>query len=153
LDKTAARIRSLGLENDGRSRQLARYVKKLANGMWIHLEVRLVYRNDRFLRGGDHTPFVENGYPAVRITEMNENYHRQHQDVRTERGVEYGDLEKFMDYEYLRKNTAVNVAALASLAKAPPPPQAVTINVKDLTNVTTLDWKHQRAAGQKATLY
>jgi hypothetical protein len=149
LDKTAARIRSLGLENDGRSRQLARYVKEVGERYVDHLELRLVYRNDRFLRGGDHTPFVENGYTAVRITEMNENYHHQHQDVRTERGVEYGDLEKFMDFEYLRKNTAVNVAALASLAKAPPPPQAVTINVKDLTNVTTLTWEAPKSGAAR----
>jgi Zn-dependent M28 family amino/carboxypeptidase len=149
LDKSAARIRSLGLENDGRSRQLARYVKEVGERYVDHLEVRLVYRNDRFLRGGDHTPFVENGYPGVRITEMNENYYHQHQDVRTENGVEYGDLEKFMDFEYLRKNTAVNVAALASLAKAPPPPQGVTINVKDLTNVTTLDWKAPKSGTAK----
>ena len=149
LDKTAARIRSLGLENDGRSRQLARYVKEVGERYVDHLEIRLVYRNDRFLRGGDHTPFVENGYTAVRITEMNENYNHQHQDVRTERGIEYGDLEKFMDFEYLRKNTAVNVAALASLAKAPPPPQAVTINVKDLTNVTTLAWEAPKSGTAK----
>jgi Zn-dependent M28 family amino/carboxypeptidase len=149
LDKTAARIRGLGQENDGRSRQLARYVKEIGERYVDHLEVRLVYRNDRFLRGGDHTPFVENGFTAVRITEMNENYNHQHQDVRTEKGVEYGDLEKFMDFEYLRKNTAVNIAALASLAKAPPPPQGVTINVKDLTNVTMLNWKAPASGNSK----
>src|SRR5688500_14326961 len=92
LDKAAAGIRQLGLENDGEARQLARYVKEIGERYVAHLEVILIYRNDRFLRGGDHTPFVQRGYPAVRITEMNENYNHQHQDLRTEQLVQYGDL-------------------------------------------------------------
>jgi hypothetical protein len=101
----------------------------------------MVYRNDRFLRGGDHTPFVTNGYTAVRITEMNENYEHQHQDVRTEKGIRYGDLIEFMDFEYLRKNTALNLANLANLSKSPQLPQEVKVDVKNLTNSTFLYWK------------
>ncbi len=141
LDKNAANIRSLGLENDGKARQLARYVKETGERYIDNLQVVLVYRNDRFLRGGDHTPFVANGYTAVRITEMNENYERQHQDVRTEKGIRYGDLLEFMDFEYLRKNTALNLANLANLAKSPQLPQEVKVDVKNLTNSTFLYWK------------
>jgi hypothetical protein len=134
-------IRSLGLENDGRSRQLARYVKEVGERYVDNLEVVMVYRNDRFLRGGDHTPFAQNGYAAVRISEMNENFNHQHQDLRTEKGVVYGDLIEFMDFEYLRKNTGINLASLANLAKAPSAPQAVTVEVRNLTNSTLLTWK------------
>ena len=141
LDKQAKNIRQLGLENDGKARQLARYVKEVGERYVDHLEVMLVYRNDRFLRGGDHTPYVENGYAAVRITEMNENYNHQHQDVRTEKGVVYGDEPEFMDFEYLRKNTAMNLANLANLAKSPPMPQEVRVEVRNLTNGTQLSWK------------
>lgn len=141
IDKNAKTIRNFGLENDGQSRQLARYVKEIGQRYVDNLEVVMVYRNDRFLRGGDHTPFVENGFAAVRITEMNENFEHQHQDLRTEKGVRYGDLPQFMDFEYLRKNTAVNLANLANLAKSPSMPQNVKVDVKDLTNSTYLYWK------------
>ncbi len=138
--RTIQNIRNLGLENDGRSRQLARYVKEIGERYVDNLEVVMVYRNDRFLRGGDHTPFVQRGFAAVRITEMNENYNHQHQDLRTEKGVQYGDLPEFMDFEYLRKNTAMNLANLASLAKATSMPQQVQVETKNLTNSTTLNW-------------
>ncbi|HTI09791.1 MAG TPA: M28 family metallopeptidase [Puia sp.] len=141
LDKQAKMIRQLGLENDGKARQLARYVKETGERYVDNLEVVMVYRNDRFLRGGDHSPYVENGYAAVRITEMNENYNHQHQDVRTEKGVVYGDLAEFMDFEYLRKNTALNLANLANLSKAPAVPESVKVEVKNLTNSTELSWK------------
>jgi hypothetical protein len=141
LDKNAAKIRRLGLENDGRSRQLARYVKEIGERYVENLEIKMIYRNDRFLRGGDHTPFVENGFAAVRITEMNENFTRQHQDVRIENGIQYGDLIDFIDFEYLRKNTGMNLSTLANLAKAPAMPQEVKIEVKKLTNKINLSWK------------
>jgi Zn-dependent M28 family amino/carboxypeptidase len=140
-EKSLTNIRSLGLENDGRARQLARYVKEIGERYVDNLEVVMVYRADRFLRGGDHTPFSQKGYAAVRLTEMNENYNHQHQDLRTEGGTVYGDLPQFMDFEYLRKNTGVNLATLASLAAAPSAPQEVKIDVKALTNSTTLYWK------------
>jgi hypothetical protein len=141
LEKAAAGIRSLGLENEGRPRQLARYVKEVGERYVDDIEVMMVYRNDRFLRGGDHTPFVQRGYAAVRITETNENFDHQHQDLRTEKGKVYGDLIEFMDFEYLRKNTAINLACLANLAKAPAVPQEVKVDVKNLTNSTYLYWK------------
>ena len=139
-EKVAASIRSLGLENDGRSRQLARYVKETGERYVDNLEVVMIYRNDRFLRGGDHTPYVQRGFPAVRITEMNENYTRQHQDVRVENGIQYGDLEQFIDYEYLRKNTAMNLSTLANLAKAPSTPNEVKIDVSKLSNNSSISW-------------
>lgn len=140
IEKSAASIRQYGLENDGKARQLARYVKEVGERYVENLEVVMVYRNDRFLRGGDHTPFVTKGFAAVRFSEMNENFLHQHQDLRTEKGVEYGDLIKFMDFEYLRKNTGINLACLANLAKAPAMPQTVTIEVSGLSNSSTLRW-------------
>lgn len=141
LDKKAQTIRNLGLENDGDSRQLARYIKEIGENYVKNLEIKLIYRNDRFLRGGDHTSFVNAGFPAVRLTEYFENYDHQHQDLRTENGKKFGDLIEFMDFEYLRKNTAVNVATLANLAKAPSKPENVKMDVKNLTNTTFLSWE------------
>jgi hypothetical protein len=141
-EKDIARIRALGLENDSKSRELARYVKEIGERYVDHLDVVMVYRTDRFLRGGDHLPYLKNGFTAVRITEMNENFTRQHQDVRKENGIQYGDLPEFIDYEYLRKNTALNLSNLANLAKAPSVPEEVKIEVKNLSNSTTLSWKN-----------
>lgn len=140
-DKEIKRIMALGLENDGKSRQLARYVKEIGERYVDHLEIVMIYRTDRFLRGGDHLPYLQNGFNAVRITEMNENYARQHQDVRVEDGIHYGDLAEYIDYEYLRKNTAMNLSNLANLAKAPPSPQNVKIEIKELSNTTSLSWQ------------
>ncbi|HEY8936670.1 MAG TPA: peptidase M28, partial [Cyclobacteriaceae bacterium] len=148
-EKNAKQIRQFGLENDGRSRQLARYVKETGERYVENIDVVMVYRNDRFLRGGDHTPYVENGFTAVRITEMNENYYHQHQDVRKENGIQYGDLPEFMDFEYLRKNTAINLSTLANLAKAPAMPEDVQIDVKKLGNFTYLLWKAPKTGKPK----
>jgi hypothetical protein len=142
--RIARNIRQLGLENDGKARQLARYIKEVGERYVENIEVVMVYRNDRFLRGGDHTPYVENGYAAVRFTEMNENFYHQHQDVRLEKGIQYGDLPEFMDFEYLRKNTAINLSNLANLAKAPAMPEEVKIDVKKLTNYSYLYWKQPK---------
>jgi len=139
--RSALNIRNLGLENDGKARQLARYVKEIGERYVDNLEVVMVYRNDRFLRGGDHLPYVQRGYAAVRITEMDENYYHQHQDVRVENGIQYGDLLEFVDFEYLRKNTCMNLCNLANLAKSPSMPQEVRMEVKKLTNFTDLVWK------------
>jgi hypothetical protein len=141
LEKKAAAIRQFGLENDGKPRQLARYIREMCQRYVPNLEAVMIYRNDRFLRGGDHTPYVENGFAAVRISEMNEDYRHQHQDVRVENGVQFGDLPGFIDFEYLRKNTALNLASLANLAKSPPSPRNVAVEVKRLTNATSLSWK------------
>jgi len=140
-EKNAVNIRNLGLENDGKARQLARYVKETGERYVDNLEVVMVYRNDRFLRGGDHTPYVQRGFAAVRITEMNENYTRQHQDVRTEKGVDYGDLAQHIDFEYLRKNTCLNLVNLANLSKGPSTPDSVKMEVRRLTNSTYLTWR------------
>lgn len=140
LDKKAGGIRGVGSENDGASRQLARYVKEIGERYIDNLEVVMVYRPDRYLRGGDQTPFLQRGFTAVRITEMNENYNHQHQDVRKENNIQYGDLAEFMDFEYLRKNTAMNLVNLANLAKSPGMPQEVKVEVRNLTNSTLLTW-------------
>lgn len=127
-------------ENDSKSRQLARYMKEVGERYVDQLEVKLIYRNDRFLRGGDHTPFAREGFTAIRVTEMNENYYYQHENVRVEDGQQYGDLPEFVDYEYIRKNAAMNLASLASLASAPSEPQMVGIDVRRLSNTSTLRW-------------
>ncbi|MCG2617995.1 M20/M25/M40 family metallo-hydrolase [Terrimonas sp. NA20] len=147
--RVISNIRNLGLENDGKARQLARYVKEIGERYVDNLQVVMIYRNDRFLRGGDHTPYVNRGYAAVRITEMNENYYHQHQDVRVENGIQYGDLPEFMDFEYLRKNTAMNLSNLANLAKAPAMPQEARVETRKLTNYTNLSWKAPKSGKVK----
>lgn len=139
-EKTAAAIRNLGLENDGAARQLARYVKEIGEKYVKTIDIKLIYRNDRFLRGGDHTPFVNHGFTAVRLTDYYENYDHQHQDIRTENNKKYGDLIEFMDFDYLKTNTAVNVAVLANLAKSASKPENVKMDVKELSNSTKLTW-------------
>ena len=147
--RVATTVRNLGLENDGKPRQLARYVKEIGERYVKKLKIVMVYRNDRFLRGGDHTPYVQNGYAAVRITEMNENYHHQHQDVRVENGIQYGDLPEFVDFEYLRKNTCMNLCNLSNLAKSPSMPQEVRVDTRKLTNYTNLLWKAPKSGKVK----
>lgn len=141
LDKKAQDIRKFGLENDGEPRQLARYIKETGERYVDNLQIKLIYRNDRFLRGGDHTPFVEKGFSAVRLTEFNENFNHQHQDIRKEKEVQYGDLPEFMDFDYFKKNVGVNIAVLANLAKSPSKPENVKIEVSKLTNFTDLSWE------------
>jgi acetylornithine deacetylase/succinyl-diaminopimelate desuccinylase-like protein len=115
----AAQQRSLGGENDSPSRNLSRYVADLAEDLGLGLDVRQIWRNDRFGRGGDHTELLNAGYPAVRLSVAVENYDHQHQDLRVENGIEYGDTIDKMDFPYLRKVTQLNVAALAALARTP----------------------------------
>jgi len=148
-EKDMARIKGLGLENDSKSRELARYTKEIGERYVDNLEVVMVYRTDRFLRGGDHLPYLKNGFTAVRITEMNENFNHQHQDVRVENGIQYGDLPQFVDYEYLRKNTALNLANLSNLVKAPSVPEEVKIEVKNLSNSTSLSWRAPKTGNIK----
>ncbi|MCL1679162.1 M28 family metallopeptidase [Elizabethkingia miricola] len=145
LDKKTQKIRSLGLENDGDARQLARYIKETGERYVDNLQVKLIYRNDRFLRGGDHSPFVERGYSAVRLTEYNENFDHQHQDIRKENGKQYGDLPEFIDFDYFKKNVGVNVSVLANLAKSPSKPENVKMEVKELTNYTSLSWEKPKS--------
>lgn len=130
-----------GGENDTPSRQLARYFHRISNKYMQDLTVNMIYRRDRYLRGGDHSAFLEQGYPAVRVSEPHEYYQRQHQDVRKEDGVQYGDLPRFVDYDYVAKITRLNASVLTSLANAPARPQEVGIEVKELENNTTLQWR------------
>ncbi len=137
------RIRSLGGESDSPSRQLARYIAEVAQAYLSAADFRpmLVFRHDRYLRGGDHFSFNQQGYAAVRFTEYRENYNHQHQNVRTENGIEYGDLPKFVDYEYAANVARLNAATLAELASAPAPPGNVRLLTKELQNDSTLQWE------------
>ncbi len=131
---------SIGAENDGMARQASRYIKEVGERYVDNLTVKLVYRRDRFLRGGDHTPFSLQGFTAVRITEMNEDFNRQHQDVRTENGFKYGDLPEYVDYGYLQRITRMNLSVLSNLALSPREPENVIMLTSALTNKTTLKW-------------
>lgn len=133
--------KSTNRDNDSPSRELARYIKTVTNQYVDQLDINLVYRNDRFLRGGDHTPFSQNGFTAIRFCEMNENYDHQHQNLRTEKNIKYGDLPEFMDFEYMKKVTCSNLATFSNLAWSPKAPLNVGIEVKELTNSSTLVWK------------
>ncbi len=140
-ERMAAVRRYTNADNDSRSRQLARYVKEVGERYVDQMEVKLIYRSDRFLRGGDQTAFARNGFTAVRMSEMNENFPHQHENVRVEDGIQYGDLPEFMDFEYLRKVSGVNLASLASLANSPDQPEEVQIDVRGLSNRSSLLWK------------
>jgi hypothetical protein len=136
-----AKIRkSTNRDNDSPSRQLARYIKTVTNQYVEKLDIKLVYRNDRFLRGGDHTPFSQNGFTAIRYCEMNENFDHQHQTVRKENNIQYGDLPEFMDFEYMKKVACSNLATLSNLAWSPKAPKNVGIEVKEVTNFSVLNW-------------
>lgn len=102
--------------------------------------VRIVYRTDRFLRGGDHIPFLDRGFPAIRFTEPNENFAHQHQDVRVQDGEQFGDLVEFCDFDFIQRVAKVNAAFIWSLAHAPATPSSVTIDTSVLTNNSTFTW-------------
>jgi Peptidase family M28/Fibronectin type III domain len=130
-----------GGENDLPTRQLARYVQDAQLRFVPELAVQVIWRRDRYLRGGDHFPFQDAGYPAVRFTEPVENWNHQHQDVRVENGIQYGDLPEFVDFGYVANVARVNMAALASLALGPSVPSGVEVETRRLENDTTLRWK------------
>jgi hypothetical protein len=132
--------RGVGGENDSAARQLARFIKEVGERYVPNMNVLMVYRRDRYLRGGDHIPFLERGYAAVRFTEPNEDYRHQHQNIRVENGVQYGDLPEFVDYAYVAQVARVNAACLAALALAPARPNNVGIITSRLTNDTDLKW-------------
>lgn len=143
-----ARIRRFtGGEVDSPSRNIARYVDRLADQYIPNLDVMMIYRLDRFRRGGHHRPFNAVGFPGVRIMETNENYTRQHQDIRIENGIHYGDVIEGVDFDYAAKLTALNIVSLASMAAAPPFPAAVEISGA-VSPDTTLEW--QRPEGDAA---
>jgi hypothetical protein len=139
-DQDVRRIRGLGGENDSASRQLARYIADIGRTYDAGVKPVLVFRLDRYLRGGDHYSFNQEGFTAVRFTEFREDFHHQHQNVRTENGIEYGDLLKFVDFDYVSHVAQLNAATLASLASAPAPPANVHMLAKDLENDSTLTW-------------
>ena len=136
----AATRRSVGGENDSASRQLARYVKEQADRYLKDFAAWMIYRRDRYGRGGDHIPFVERGFAGIRLTEPDEDYTHQHQNVRTENGVFYGDTIDYVDFDYTANVARVNLAALAGLASAPAKPKNVGIVTSGLTNDTVLKW-------------
>jgi Peptidase family M28 len=139
-DETITLLRSGG-ENDFPTRQLGRFIKETADRHFSDFKVDLIYRRDRYLRGGDHSPFLDAGYAAVRMTEAIEDYRHQHQNPRVENGVQYGDLPEFVDFDYVAKVTRVNAAALAALALGPAAPREVQMETLTLENDSTLRWK------------
>jgi hypothetical protein len=144
LQETTAELRTLlqtGGENDSPTRQLARYIKEVGEEYVQGFTVTVIYRKDRYLRGGDHSPFLERGFPAVRMTEPNEDFKHQHQEVRKENGLQYGDLLEFVDFNYIAQVARVNATALASLALAPAAPSNVEVETIRLENDTTLKWE------------
>jgi len=148
-------IQVLGYESDSPSRELARMILSVSEtyhgaggarkSSSAYFQPVLEFRRDRFLRGGDHTSFNQEGFAAVRFTEWREDFNHQHQNVRTENGVEYGDLLKFVDFRYVARVAALNAATLATLAYAPPAPENVRVVTKDLDNNTTLQWSGANA--------
>ncbi|MFF0765050.1 M20/M25/M40 family metallo-hydrolase [Streptomyces sp. NPDC003737] len=137
----AALRRSVGGENDSATRQLSRFVRDVADNDVTGMHVRVIYRRDRYLRGGDHIPFLERSYPAARFTEPAEDFAHQHQDVRVdETGKQFGDLPEFCDFRYIARVARVNAATLWSLAQAPGTPRGAKIITSTLTNSTDLVW-------------
>lgn len=134
------RLRSLGGESDSASRELARYISDVARTYDTGVKPLLIFRQDRYLRGGDQYSFNQQGFAAVRFTEFREDYNHQHQNVRVENGVEYGDLPKFVNFDYVANVAQLNAAILASLASVPAPPLNVKMLTKNLENDTTLTW-------------
>ena len=134
------RRRTRGGEVDGPSRQIARYVDRMADLYFPNLDAIMVYRLDRFGRGGHHRPFNDLGFPGVRIMETHENYNRQHQDIRVEDGIEYGDVVEWVDFDYVAKITSLNASVMASMAWAPPAPSNVTIGGSNRPSAT-LSWE------------
>jgi hypothetical protein len=144
LDATRAHLETIARSGGGADTPTAewgRYLKDSAERYMPGFHVKLIGRADRFLRGGDHLPFLERGYPAVRFTEPFENFAHQHQDIRTENGVQYGDLTQYVDAAYVARVAQANAAGLANLALAPAAPEGVGLEVTELTNDSTLRWQ------------
>jgi hypothetical protein len=138
-------MQSVGGENDSLSRQLGRFVQENAPRDLTGMDIRLIWRRDRYLRGSDHLSFQGQGYPAARITEQRENFNHEHQNVRVQDGVQFGDLVQFVDFNYTARVTAVNAAALYALATNPASPKGLLIHTTPPvglpgTNLTTLTW-------------
>ena len=136
--------RSVGGENDSASRQLARYIREVGTRYVPAMSIAMIYRRDRYGRGGDHIPFLERGFPAVRFTESNEEFRHQHQNVRVEKGVRYGDLPEFVDFVYVANVARVNAASLAALASSPARPGNVGLLSARPSNDTDLKWDENK---------
>ena len=136
------RIRATGGENDSSSRQLARYILEVSQtySSFGSFGPKLIFRRDRYLRGGDHSAFNNQGFAAVRFTEYREDFHHQHENPRTENGIEYGDLPKFVDFNYVANVARLNAATLATLASSPAPPAKVRLLTKGLENDSKIEW-------------
>ena len=150
-DQEIRRIRMLGGESDSGSRELARYIADVGRTYDAGVKPMLVFRLDRYLRGGDHYSFNQQGFSAVRFTEYREDFRHQHQNPRVENGIQYGDLLKFVNFDYVAHVARLNAATLASLAAAPAPPANVYILTKNLENDSTLSW--DASPGGLATAY
>ena len=137
----------VGGENDSPARELARFVSGVAINRFTQMNVPIVYRADRYLRGGDHESFLAAGYPAARFTEPIENFAHQHQDVKVVNGVQFGDLPQFVDYEFIKRVGKVNAAAMWSLSQAPGTPKQVTINTTVLSNESQFSWAKSNETG------
>jgi hypothetical protein len=140
-----ALMQSVGGENDGATHQLARFVTDVAPPELTGINVRVIWRRDRYLRGSDHLSFQQQGYPAARLTEPRENFNHEHQDVRVENGVQFGDLPQFVDFDYTARVARVNGAALWALATNPATPKNLQIHTAPPagfpgTNLTALSW-------------
>jgi Peptidase family M28 len=145
-EKQLRQIRNLGGESDSGSRELARYIAETGAGYDGGVKPLLVFRLDRYLRGGDHYSFNQQGFAAVRFTEYREDFTRQHQTIRTENGIEYGDVPKHVDFDYVANVARLNAATLASLASAPAPPANVKLVTANLENDSTLKWEPSHGA-------
>ena len=153
-------VRIFAGETEGPIREFGRYVKEVGERYVDQLTVRLVFRNDRFGRGGDHTPFNQQGFTAVRMTEQNENYDRTHQDTRTEpdpkrpgKTLSFGDVVSGVDFAYVRKNAGVNLAVLLNLALAPEAPKGFVMHTRGLSNQTRLSWEAPKDGPQATAWY
>jgi hypothetical protein len=151
-DQMASQRKYTSGENDSKARQLARYIKETGERYVEQLSVSLIFRNDRYGRGGDHSPFCQEGFTAVRICEYNENYDRTHKIPALVNGIQEGDLPEYVDYEYVRKNAGINLASIANLALAPYEPVNCGLVTGGLTNKTTLRWESP-LKGVKASGY
>lgn len=153
-DADLRRIRSVGGENDSTSRELARYIYSVDETYdFGQFSPKLIFRRDRYLRGGDHSAFNEQGFAAVRFTEYREDFNHQHQTLRTENGIEYGDLLKFVDFDYVANVARLNAATLASLASSPAPPAEVHLLTKGLENDSKIEWKPSAGAAAYEVLW
>jgi hypothetical protein len=152
-EKQLRQIRNLGGESDSSSRELARYIAEVGRTYDAGIKPLLIFRLDRYLRGGDHYSFNQQGFAAVRFTEYHEDFTHQHQNVRTENGVEYGDLPKFVNFNYVAAVARLNAATLASLASAPAPPANVRLETSKLDNDSTLVWEPASRAGSNEIVW